>query len=127
MALNVINPGNYNQLGYLGTVGNGGTNWGLGGDVFNTGNAQLGLGALQGVSALLGAFGGMNQNKMMKKQLNLARDQFAFQKDVTNRNFANQLQAFNNALEDKVRSRAAQENRPDGYAEQYFEDHKLRG
>lgn len=127
MALNVINPGNYNQLGYLGTVGNGGTNWGLGGDVFNTDNAQLGLGALQGISALLGAFGGMNQNKMMKKQLGLARDQFNFQKDITNRNYANQLQAFNTALEDRINARASQENRPEGYVEDYLNKHRLQG
>lgn len=127
MAWTPINERNWGQTGLAGTVGSGSTDWGFGGNIFNSDNAQLALGGLQGLSALLGAFGGMNQNKMLKKQLGLARDQFNFQKDITNRNYANQLQAFNTALEDRINARASQEDRPEGYVEDYLNKHRLQG
>jgi len=94
---------------------------------FNRDNAGLALGALQGISALLGGFGGLQQNKMAKKQLNLARDQFNFQKDFANRNYANELSAFNTALEDRINARAAQEGRDQTYVNDYLSRNQLRG
>jgi len=97
------------------------------GNLFNRDNAGLALGALQGISALLGGFGGLQQNKMAKKQLNLARDQFAFQKDFANRNYANELSAFNTAMEDRINARAAQEGRDQTYVNDYLSRNQLRG
>lgn len=97
------------------------------GSLFNRDNAGLALGALQGLSALLGGFGGFQQNKMAKKQLGLARDQFNFQKDLANRNYANELSAFNTALEDRINARAAQEGRDQNYVNDYLSKNRLQG
>lgn len=96
-------------------------------DWANRDNAGLALGALQGISALLGGFGGLQQNKMAKKQLNLARDQFNFQKDFANRNYANELSAFNTAMEDRINARAAQEGRGQEYVNDYMNRNRLQG
>lgn len=105
-------------------VGNSGSDWG---SLFNRDNAKLGVGALQGIAALLGGFGGLQQNKMAKKQLNLARDQFNFQKDFANRNYANELAAFNTAMEDRINARAAQEGRGQEYVNDYLSRNRLQG
>lgn len=97
------------------------------GDWFNRDNAGLALGALQGLSGLLGGFGALQQNKMAKKQLGLARDQFDFQKDFANRNYANELSAFNTAMEDKINARAAQEGRDQNYVNDYLNRNRLQG
>lgn len=108
-------------------TGSGGSSTGSSLDWLNRDNAGLALGTLQGISALLGGFGALNQNKMAKKQLNLARDQFNFQKDFANRNYANELSAFNTAMEDRINARAAQEGRDQTYVNDYLNRNQLRG
>lgn len=78
--------------------------------------AQLGLGGLQTLANL---WMGFKANK-------LARDQFNFTKKTTEANMANTISSFNTALEDKIRSRAYVEGRPDGYADSYLDKHKLK-
>lgn len=81
-----------------GGAGGSGLGAGIG---FNVGTGQLALG---GLSALAGIWGSMNQNK-------LAKDQFKFQKDVTNTNLNNQIKSYNTALEDRMNARGAVEGR----------------
>lgn len=97
------------------------------GDIFNRDNLGLAMGGLQGLGSILGAFGSMGQNKIMKKNLKLARDQFNFQKDLANKNYANELSAFNTAMEDRINTRASQEGRDQQYINDYLNKHQLRG
>lgn len=76
---------------------------------------QLGLGALNSLGNLYGAF---QSNK-------LAKDQLSFAKSVTNTNLNNQIKSYNTALEDRARSRAAAENKGSDYANDYVERNKL--
>lgn len=97
------------------------------GDFFNRDNLGLAMGGLQGLGSILGAFGAMGQNKIMKKNLKLARDQFNFQRDLANRNYANELSAFNTAMEDRINARASQEDKDQQYIDDYLAKHQLRG
>lgn len=63
---------------------------------FNIPSLQLGL---QGLSALSGLYFG-------NKALGMAEDQFAFQKEMANKNLNNSVTAYNTGLEDRLRSRA---------------------
>lgn len=76
---------------------------------------QLGLGALNTVGNLYGAFSANN----------LAKDQFKFAKNITNTNLNNQIQSYNTALEDRARSRATAENRDQSTADEYINKNKL--
>ena len=81
-------------------VGNGLFDYVDGKTKLNTwGKIGLGLQGLQTIGGLIGAFG----------SLSLANKQFNLQKDLLNTNLKNQIQAYNTALEDKARSRAAVE------------------
>ena len=87
---------------------------------FNIPTFQLALGGLQTIGNLWNAF-------QMSK---LAKDQFAYTKDVTETNLANQIQSYNTTLEDRIRSRAAFENGHNGGMRRsevggYLEEHKL--
>lgn len=55
----------------------------------------------------------------------LAKQQFAFQKNVTNANMANQIQAYNTTLEDRARSRYHTEGTPE-MAQGYVEKNRLQ-
>jgi hypothetical protein len=94
------------------TLGGQGNN-GLG---FNLGTGQLVLGGIQAIGNIWAA---MEAQK-------LGREQFNFQKGITNTNLANQITSYNTTLADRIKSRSFTEGRPDGYAEQYIEDNKLR-
>ena len=122
MALNTWS-GNFgdDNVGMKPTTSTGGWDWA------NRDNVGMALGGLRGIAALLGGFGGLQQNKMAKKQLNLARDQFNFQKDLANRNYANELAAFNTAMEDRINARAAQEGRDQNYVNDYLNRNRLQG
>lgn len=72
---------------------------------FNVGTGQL---ALSGLGSLAGIWGANQQNK-------LAKDQFQFQKDVTNTNLNNQIKSYNTTLEDRLSSRGAMEGRSAEY------------
>lgn len=82
---------------------------------FNMPTAQFGLSALQGLGNLWGAF---QANK-------LARDQFNFQKGVTETNIGNQIKSYNTALEDRARTRAFTEGRSAADAEAYIDKNRL--
>lgn len=61
--------------------------------------------AFKGLEALSGLLGAYNMNRQFK----LAKDQFNFQKDAWNKNYANSVKDYNNLLADKYRGRASQE------------------
>lgn len=73
-------------------------------DVGSGFGANLGtLGAgIQGLSALSGLLQG-------NKALGLAKDQFKFQKSVTNTNLNNSIKSYNTALEDRLTARGVQQ------------------
>ncbi|AIU44324.1 hypothetical protein RG2014_070 [Delftia phage RG-2014] len=82
---------------------------------FNMPTAQFGMGMLQSLGGLYGAF---QANK-------LARDQFNFQKGVTETNLGAQLKSYNTALEDRARARAFTEGRDQASADAYVEKNRL--
>ena len=109
------------------TVGMNGVAAGLGGGGINVpqaanplgmnlGTGQLVLGGVQALGNLWSAF----------QAQQLAKEQFNFQKGVTNTNLANQIQSYNTSLADRINSRAYTEGRPEGYAEQYIDENKMR-
>lgn len=93
-------------------VGGTGDASGLG---FNVGTGKLVLGGIQAIGNLWAAWQA-NKN---------AREQFAFQKDVTNTNLANQMKAYNTTLEDRINSRYFTEGKSTDAASAYIADHKL--
>lgn len=95
-----------------GMPGGSGLGTGLG---MNLGTAQLALGGLGTIGNLWMAF---NAQK-------LAKEQFNFQKDMTNANFANQIQSYNTSLADKINSRVAQEGGDTSQAQAYVDNNKL--
>ena len=102
------------------TIGMKGVAAGLGGAGsplgMNLGTGQLVLGGVQALGNLWAAF----------QAQKLAKEQFNFQKGVTNTNLANQIQSYNTSLADRINSRAFTEGRPEGYAEQYIDENKMR-
>lgn len=80
---------------------------------------QMGGLALSGLQTLGNLWMGFQANKLAKQQLN-------FQKDAFSANFANSVSGYNTALEDRIRSRAVTEGRPEGYADSYLDKHKLQ-
>lgn len=92
--------------------------WGMGGEGglgFNMGTGRLLLGGLNTIGNLWMAW---QANK-------LAKQQFNFQKDITNTNLANQIQSYNTTLDDKIRSRAVTEGQTPEQAQAYMDQHKL--
>ena len=63
----------------------------------NTMSGLMGLGQLAGMG--LQAYGGLQNYKLGKQALGLAKKQFNFQKDLANRNLANQAKTINNAYD----------------------------
>lgn len=81
----------------------------------NLGTAGM---AIQGIAAL--------GNLWMSYQANkLARDNFNFQKDVTETNIAHKIQSYNTALGDRARSRGVMEGQTQSQVDQYVNDNKL--
>ena len=74
----------------------------------------VGLSGLQTIGGLIGAFG----------SLGLAKKQFQLQSDMMNTNLKNQILAYNTALEDKARSRAAVEGQTTAQSQAYIDSHK---
>jgi hypothetical protein len=95
-----------------GMPGMNGMNTGLGP---NIGTGQL---ALSGLGALGNLWTGMQAQDMAKKQFGLAST-------VANANLANQIRSYNNALEDRVRSRMVAENRNPDEAESYLATRRM--
>ena len=64
-------------------------------------NSQYGstiMGGLEAAAGLWGAFNGMQQNKLVKQQMATSLDQW-------NKNYANQVAAYNTRLEDRQNAR----------------------
>lgn len=101
----VLGNGNYSIAGGPGS--------GLG---FNLDTAKLALAGLGTIGSLWSAF---QQNKLAKKQ-------FAFTKDITNTNLANQIKSYNTTLEDRARSRAAMEGQSTAQMQEYVNKNRLK-
>ena len=84
---------------------------------FNLGTLNMGVNALAAIGGLYNAF---QSNK-------LAKDQFAFTKEVTNTNLNNQIKTFNTTMEDRARARARLDGREDteGYAKDYMDKNRI--
>lgn len=78
--------------------------------------------ALKSITGVLGGvaqiIGGMQANKLAKQQLGLAREQYQT-------NLANQISAYNLALEDRVMGRYSDATRTKANTEDYINKHKL--
>lgn len=100
------------QVGAPGSIGGALGNSGFG---LNMDTGRFLLGGLQSLGNLWAA----------NKAYGLAKDQFNFQKDVTNTNLNNQIQAYNTSLEDRARARAVLENRDPSTADEYIDRNRL--
>lgn len=76
---------------------------------------QLGLAGLNTVGSLYGAF----------QANNLAKDQFAYTKKITDTNLANQLKSYNTGLSDKATARGSVEGWSDSQTQDYINKNKL--
>ena len=100
-----------NQTGGLNTTAAGN---GLG---FNLGTLNMGVNSLAAIGGLYNAF---QSNK-------LAKEQFAFTKEVTNTNLNNQIKTYNTTLEDRAlaRGRLNGDTDPAAYAAAYTDKNKI--
>ena len=93
-----LNANGYNfGGGQSGAVFNPTATAGSNGLGFNMGTAGLALGGLNSLNSLIQG----------NKAFGLAKDQFKFQKDVTNTNLNNSIKSYNTALEDRLTARGA--------------------
>ena len=90
-----LTGGNGNGFNLTGSEKSNGNGFDFG-KIFNMPNAKMAF----------DIFGNLGALSMGRKQLGLARDQFNFNKQLATTNLANQTQAYNNSLEDRLRSRA---------------------
>lgn len=72
-----------------------------------------------GIGAIGGLWGAIQQNKIAKQQLALSRDAFET-------NMRNSIQSYNTTLEDRIRARYAMEGRGSSEADAYLDDNRLR-
>lgn len=82
----------------------------------NLGTAQLAIG---GIGTLANIWNASQANK-------LARQQFEYQKGITDTNLANSLQSYNTALDDRIRSRAVMTGMSDAQVNDYIDKNSLR-
>ena len=87
-------------------------------DSFKNGWMDFGKFALGALQTGMDIYSGL-------KQLNLAKDQFNFTKNAFNTNLANSIKSYNNALEDRARSRYAYMTGNASNADNYINQHKL--
>ena len=117
-----LNFNSQQPFGVPNATGGGGGNLGF----FNPNNTNFGWNAntlnfgMQGLMGLGNLWGAWQSNK-------LARDQLNFTKDFANRNLANQTKAYNTALEDRGRARAAVEGQTSAEAQAYIDRNRLKG
>lgn len=74
---------------------------------------------MDGIGAIGGLWGAIQQNKIAKQQLALSRDAFET-------NMRNSIQTYNTTLEDRIRARYAMEGRGSGEADAYLDENRLR-
>lgn len=82
----------------------------------NIGTGQLALGAIGTIGNLWAAW----------QAQKLAKEQFNFQKGVTNTNLANQIQSYNTALTGRAESRGYMQGDNAEQTAQYVEENQLR-
>ena len=93
------------------TMGTAGTPLGM-----NLGTANLVLGGIGTLGNLWAAF----------QAQKLAKEQFNYQKDITDTNLANQIQSYNTALSDRINSRGFIQGDSQSTIDQYIEENSLR-
>lgn len=110
---NSLNFGNNTSFGMPSQMaGGGGNSFQVG---WNMPTFQLGL---QGLNTIGNIWGAWQANKLAKDQLN-------FTKNFANRNLENQTAAYNTALEDRARARAAVEGQTSAEAQAYIDRNRL--
>ena len=82
----------------------------------NIGTGQLLLGGV-------GTIGNLWASWQAQK---LAKEQFNYQKDITDTNLANQIQSYNTALSDRMNSRGFVQGDSQSTIDQYIEENSLR-
>lgn len=102
------------QLPSMTGAGSGGfgASTGLG---FNMPTLQLGLSGLSTIGNLWNAF----------EAQKLAKEQFKYQKGVTDTNLVNSIKSYNTNLEDRIRARSFTEGRDAGYTNDYIDRNRL--
>ena len=83
---------------------------------FNLGTGQLALGAIGTLGNLWAAF----------QAQKLAKEQFDFQKGITNSNLANQIQSYNTSLVDRINARSFMQGDGQGTTDAYIAANSLR-
>ena len=83
---------------------------------FNLGTGQLVLGSIGTLGNLWAAF----------QAQNLAKEQFEFQKGVTNTNLANQIQSYNTSLIDRINARSFMQGDSQETTDAYIAAHSLK-
>lgn len=84
-----------------------------------------GIGGLDGLAQIAKGIGSLGSMFAAFKGLNLAKDQFQFQKESYQTNLANQTQAYNTELSDKATARYQAAGMPNADAEAYIAKHRL--
>ena len=82
----------------------------------NLGTGQLVLGGIGTIGNLWSAW----------QAQKLAKDQFNYQKDITDTNLANQIQSYNTALTDRINARGFTQGDSQSTIDQYIENNSLR-
>jgi hypothetical protein len=83
------------------------------------------IGGLDGLSQIAKGIGTLGQMFAAFKGLQLAKDQFAFQKKAYQTNLENQTQTYNTSLEDRAYTRYQDAGLSPAEAEAYIAKHKL--
>ena len=82
----------------------------------NIGTGQLALGGIGTIGNLWSAW----------QAQNLAKEQFNYQKGITDTNLANQIQGYNTALSDRINSRGFVQGDSQSTIDQYIEENSMR-
>ena len=82
----------------------------------NLGTGQLVLGGIGTIGNLWSAW----------QAQKLAKEQFNYQKDITDTNLANQIQSYNTALSDRMNSRGFMQGDSQSTIDQYIEENSMR-
>ena len=82
----------------------------------NIGTGQLVLGGIGTIGNLWSAW----------QAQKLAKEQFNYQKDITDTNLANQIQSYNTALSDRITSRGFTQGDSQSTIDRYIEENSIR-
>ena len=93
--------------------------------LFGGTNPETGFQSSGIVSPLAQGLGSLFQGWTGMQQLDLARDQLNFQKNAFNTNLRNQTQAYNTALEDRIRGRTSNYEGKEQDVQNYLNQNRL--